>query len=560
MGRHRLAFCVVLIQVVVGLLCAGPASIAWAQTQAETGIEATVYVDRAIIAYQDKKFDEALKELQHAIELDPQSTDALYYQGLVYVALNRTDDAQAVWEKARGLNPADLDAAFQLGVLYFNRQEYEKAEPLLRQVYGPEPTRPNIGYYLGFIEYRKKNYREALTLLKGNVPSDDDFAQLTRFYASLALSNLGFPAQARAEIEESLRLQPVSPLTVPAQRFGEILKKAQERERFFQGELRLGVYYDTNVPVTPNANSDLTATTSRQDQPTRKSQGQLASLNLAYTWLKTPDWEGNISHRFLQTYNDHLTNFDTQSNTPTLGITHRGTMTIPLGDFPYIAGLQGTYDFITLGNHKFTERWIVNPFFTLVDNSWNLTTLQFRSQNKNFFHDRRFDKSEVRDSNNYMVGPLHFFTFEDGAHYVKLGYQYDSEDAEGKNWSYRGHRLLMGFQYSLPWWEAKLRYDLDTHWRFHRTQNTQLPTEATHTRHRHDREPVHQISLSKDFAYKDFGFTGLVGTRLADAEAFTVALDYLFDKNKSNIAVFDYNRHVVTMSVTWRFDAGTFGF
>jgi len=511
-------------------------SVVWAQTQTETAVEAVVYVDRAIIAYQDKKLDEALKELQQALDLDPQSTDALYYQGLVYVALNRAGDAQAAWEKARGLNPADLDVAFQLGVLYFNRQEYDKAEPLLRQVYGPEPTRPNIGYYLGFIEYRKKNYREALALFRGNVSSDDDFAQLTRFYSGLAMSALGFPSQARAEIEEALKLQPVSPLTAPAQRFGEILQRAQERERFFRGELRLGVYYDTNVTVTPNANSDLTATTSRESQPRRKSEGQLASLNLAYTWLKTPDWEGTISHRFLQTYNDHLTNFDTQSNTPTLGITNRGTMPSLFGDFPYIAGLQGTFDFITLGNHKFTRRWIVNPFVTLVDNSWNLTTLQLRWQNKNFFHDRRFAKAEVRDADNYMFGPLHFFTFEDGAHYIKLGYQYDAEDAEGKNWSYRGHRLLAGFQYSLPWWEMKLRYDLDADWRLHRFKNTQLPTEATATRHRHDREPVHQISLSKDF--------------LTD---FTVSLDYLFDKNKSNIAAFDYNRYVVTTSVTWHF-------
>ncbi len=550
MREHRLVPWVVLFQLVCSVLCGGQLSAAWAQAQEETANEAPVYVDRAIIYYQDKKFDEALKELQRAIELDPQSTDALYYQGLVYAASNRAGEAQAVWEKVRGLNPADLDVAFQLGVLYFNGQEYEKAEPLLRQVYGPEPTRPNIGYYLGFIEYRKKNYREALTFFKGNVPSDDDFAQLTRFYSSLAMSAMGFPREARAEIEEALKLQPVSPLTVPAQRFGEILQRAQERERFFHAEFRLGVFYDTNVPVTPNASSDLTATTSRQNQPTRKSEGQLASLNLAYTWLKTPDWEGTISHRFLQTYNDHLTNFDTQSNTPTIGITNRGTMPTALGDFPYITGLQGTYDFITVGNHRFTERWIVNPFFTLVDNSWNLTTLQLRWQNKNFYHDHRFAKAEVRDADNIMLGPLHFFTFEDGAHYIKLGYQYDAEDAQGKNWTYRGNRLLMGFQYSLPWWEVKLRYDLDMDWRFHRFKHTQLPTEATDTRHRHDREPVNQISLSRDFSIPKESAPKNFWGLWTD---FTVSLDYLFDKNKSNIAAFDYDRHVVTTSVTWHF-------
>lgn len=455
--------------------------------------------------------------------------------------MSRPGDAQATWEKARRLGPADLDVAFQLGVLYFNQQEYEKAEPLLQQVYGPEPTRPNIGYYLGFIEYRKKNYREALTLLRGNVPSDEDFAQLSRFYSGLAMSALGFPREARAEIEEALRLQPVSPLTAPAQRFGEILQRAEQRERFFRGDLRLGVFYDTNVPVTPNSSSDLTASTIREDTRRRKSEGQLASFNLAYTWLKTPEWEGTISHRFLQTYNDHLANFNSQSNTPTIGISYRGTAPSLFGDFPYVAGLQGTYDFITLGNQRFTQRGIVNPFFTLVENSWNLTTLQFRWQIKDFFYDRRVARAEVRDADSYMVGPLHFFLFEEGSHYIKLGYQYDSEEAEGKNWTYWGHRLLAGFQYTLPWWEVRLRYDLDAHWRFHKFKHSQLPTNATGTVHRRDREPVHLISVAKDF--------------LTD---FTVSLDYLFDKNRTNISSLDYDRHVVTTSVTWRFDASTF--
>src|SRR3989338_8807460 len=336
MKERRLVPWVVLFLLVSGVLFGGQLSAAWAQAQEETANEAPVYVDRAIIHYQDKKFDEALKELQRALELDPQSIDALYYQGLVYAASNRAGEAQAAWEKDRGLSLADLDVAFQLGVLYFNRQEYEKAEASLRQVYGPEPTRPNIGYYLGFIEYRKKDYREALTLLRGNVASDDDFAQLTRFYAGLALSALGFPREARAEVEDALRLQPASPLTAPAPRFGEILERAAQREKFFRGELRLGLFYDTNVPVIPNRSIDDTATTIREGNRRQRSEGQLASVNLAYKFLKTPDWEGDTSYRFLQTYNDHLDNFNTQSHTPTIGINRRGTVASAFGDLSYV--------------------------------------------------------------------------------------------------------------------------------------------------------------------------------------------------------------------------------
>ena len=541
MRERRLVPWVVLFQLVYSVLCGGQLSDAWAQAQEETANEAPVYVDRAIIHYQDKKFDEALKELRRALELDPQNTDALYYEGLAYAASNRAGEAQAAWEKARGLNPADLDVAFQLGVLYFNRQEYEKAEPSLRQVYGPEPTRPNIGYYLGFIEYRKKNYREALTFLRGNVASDEDFGQLTRFYAGLTLTALGFPREARAEIEDALRLQPVSPLTAPAQRFGEILQRAADREKFFRGEFRLGVFYDTNVPVVPNRSIDDTVNTIREDTRRKRSEGQLTSTNLSYKWLKTPDWEGDVSYRFLQTYNDHLARFNTQSHTPTVGINTRGSMPSAFGDLAYIVGLQTTYDFILLGNRRFTERWIANPYLTVVEDPNNLTTMQFRVQAKNFFRDRDFANREVRDAVNYMVGPLHYFLFEEGKHYVKLGYQYDTDKAEGENWIYWGNRLLFGFQYILPWEDIRFRYDLDAHWRYHKNKHSQLPTSATSTVHRTDREATHLVGLSKDF--------------LTD---FTVALEYLFDKNKSNIASFKYDRHVVTTSLTWRFDASVF--
>ena len=540
MGRKSL-LCSTLL--VYGLLCVTELSIAWAQAQPEGAIEATVFVDRGLLAYQGKKYDEALKEFQEASRLNPANIDALYYQGVTYVAMGRPGDALAVLEKARTMRPDDFDVLFQLGALYFNQKEYDKAEPLLRQVYQFEPTRPNIGYYLGFIEYRKKNYREALALLRGNVPSDDEFAQLARFYAGLALSALGFPREARAEVEDALRLQPASPLTAPAQRFGEILERAAQREKYFRGELRLGIFYDTNVPVVPNRSIDDTATTIREDTRRKKSEGQLASMNLAYKWLKTPDWEGDVSYRFLQTYNDHLADFNTQSHTPTIGVNTRGTMPSAFGDLAYVLGLQGTYDFILLGNRRFTERVIINPYWTIVENPNNLTTIQYRLQVKNFFRDNDLANREVRDALNQMIGPLHYVLFEEGKHYVKLGYQYDFEDAEGENWTYWGNRLLLGFQYTLPWWEIRFRYDLDRHWRHHRFKHSQLPTSATGTVHRSDREQTHLVGLAMDF-WNDF----------------TVALEYLYNKNRTNISSFEYDRHVVTTSVSWRFDASTFGF
>jgi len=516
------------------MVVALPVSVVRAQGTSERAIQAAVFVDRAIIAYGDTRYQEALKELEEALRLDPENLDALYYQGLAYAALARSQDARAAFEKARKIRPTDIDVAFQLGTLYFSQKEYDQAEPLLREVYRAEPKRPNIGYYLGIIEFNKQNFREALSYFRANVPSDDNFAQLAAFYTGVTLARLGALGEAKAQIDQAIRLQPASPLTTPAQRFGEILEKSAAADKRFRGELRLGVFYDTNVPVVPNPSGEATAKAIRSGQPRRKSEGELVILDLAYAWLRSADWEGTISHKFLQTYNNHLTEFNTQSNTPTLSIVNRGLLPGALGSLPYAAGAQLTYDYISLGNRPFTQRWIVTPYVTISENDSNVTTFQYRYQAKDFYHDEDFVQREIRDADNYMVGWTHFLLAEKGRHYAKLGYQYDAEPAEGKNWSYRGHRLLTGFQYTLPW-EVRFRYDLDFHWRNYK-HRTILPTSAGPLARRRDRQPVHLAGLAKDFL-----------------ENFTVALEYLYDRGVSNVDLYDYRRHVVTTSVAWRF-------
>jgi len=243
--------------------------------------ESDVYVDRGILALDAGQYTEALQAFQEALRMTPDNVNALYYAGLTYMALEQYGPAQAALEQAQRLAPTDLDVAFQLGVAYFLQQQYDKAERPFRQVYASQPQRQNLGYYLGFIEYRKQNYREALRLLRANVPSDNNFAQLARFYAGLSLSALGLAGQARAEIEQALRLQPASPLTAPAERFREVLGPAVAAERNFHVDAKVGFYYDDNVAVIPNKSGDPVATAARDTA--HRSVGELGYVRFQYT-------------------------------------------------------------------------------------------------------------------------------------------------------------------------------------------------------------------------------------------------------------------------------------
>src|SRR5690606_3971001 len=133
----------------------------------------------------------------------------------------------------------------------------------------------------------------------------------------------------------------------------------------------------------------------------------------------------------------------------------------------------------------------------------------------------------------------HFFLFEEGQHYIKTGYQFDYDAAEGDNWRYAGHHFLFGAQYTLPWGAVRLRYDLDLHLRFHTDRHSLLPVTAPDTIRRRDREAIHLFSIAHDMMWR--------------AQPFTIALEYLIDDNHSNLDAYDYDRHVVTTSLTWRF-------
>ena len=523
MTRRRLQAAVFVF--LAGLCIGGQAVDAWAQ--APTSAE--VYVDRTILAFDEKRYDVALGEVQEALRLDPNNVTALYYLGLISIATDRYPEARSALEKARALRPRDLDVAFQLGVLHFNEQRYAEADPPLRTVFEAQPRRPNLGFYLGFMAYRRKEYREALRFLRANVPSDANFSQLNSFYAALTLGALELPAEARAEMAEAIRLNPTSAIASPGERFRDLLEPAARRERRFQGEVRVGVFYDNNVAVVPNASSDLVARVIREQD--RRSEGEMAALRLAYTWLRTVDWEATVSYAFLQTINNRLSDFNVQDHTGTVGLTYRNV----IGEMAYFAGLQVAYDYITLGGDRFVQRPIFQPFFTLVESPGHMTSLVFRTQLKDF-RDENVVPAEVRDATNYMAGATHFFRFAGDRHYIKVGYQYDVEDADGDNWSYEGHRILVGGQVTLPWGDIRLRYDLDVHFRDHTDEHTLLPVTAPGTRRRRDRELLHLISLTKDLPYD-----------------LSVSLDFLIDDNSSNLDVFDYDRTVVSLSLTWRF-------
>jgi hypothetical protein len=167
----------------------------------------------------------------------------------------------------------------------------------------------------------------------------------------------------------------------------------------------------------------------------------------------------------------------------------------------------------------------------------HLTTLLQRYQQKyvrqSADNDIRF-ASEFRDAHNGMVGLLHVFRFAQDDVLVRLGYQFDVENAKGSAFSYTGNRLQTGGQVKLPWGEVSMRYDYEVHRRAYKNPQTLFADDEGRLSRRHDVEQTHMVQVLKPLT-----------------KNFTLVAQYQRVRSDSNVPVYDYTKNVYTMLVAW---------
>jgi tetratricopeptide (TPR) repeat protein len=494
--------------------------------------EADVYVARAIVELDDRRYDDAIRSLQRALEIEPDHAEALYHMGVAHMALRRPADAAAFLEQARAKAPGDAAVAFQLGLAHFAQERYDRAGPLLEEVFRKQPDLDGLGYYVGFMRHRRKDYRGALRAFRAGRATDPEIQQLTRAYTSLALAALGLPAQAAAEAEQALRLAPASRLTGPVERLRDAVVSERGRDRRLSASVRLGVFYDDNVQVIPDAGGDpLVAVIREQSGGPRASVGELFGARAEYAWWRSPEWEASLGYSFFLSYYNDLPSFNVTDHLATASLTHKTA----LADMPLQLGLQYAFNLLFLDDDEFVRRHMATVFGTLIESDRHLTQLLGRYQHKTF--DEPFTvPSDSRDGDNWMIGGQHFLRFAEDRHFLKLGYQFDYENTEGANNEYRGHRILVGAQATLPWYGIRLKYDFDLHLREYLFAHTVLPsTDPGHRRRRDDE------------------LTNSVRVEVPMPGNFTLAAEWLQTLNASNMDVFEYTRNVVSLTLSWAY-------
>lgn len=199
----------------------------------------TEHYKKAGRLFKEKKYEEAIKELQTVLSAEPDYADAHFAAGLSYQRLGKLDEAIEAFKRVVAISPTHTEAYRQIAITYEAQSAYDEAMDAFRKIISLKPgsseaqdsgekirdiekrleTRKLFGRSADLI--RREQWQEALTEMRAIIAAEPKNPN--------ALFNLGLILHQLKEEDPAI----------------EALKQAIEVDPKFQkGYYQLGVIYD----------------------------------------------------------------------------------------------------------------------------------------------------------------------------------------------------------------------------------------------------------------------------------------------------------------------------
>ena len=134
---------------------------------------------------QKEALNNALDNLNKAVELKSDYAPAHYLIALVYGQQGKTDDGIARLEKTKQIASRDIGLAFQLGVLYYQRNELTKAQGEFERAISLQPNYSNARYMLGLVYDKQGQKDKAIEQFNKILDSNPDNTQVQKILGNL---------------------------------------------------------------------------------------------------------------------------------------------------------------------------------------------------------------------------------------------------------------------------------------------------------------------------------------------------------------------------------------
>ncbi|MEN8144610.1 MAG: tetratricopeptide repeat protein [Gemmatimonadota bacterium] len=181
-----------------------------------TAFESHVDYQQSVLFCQDylqaEQYEDALRNCEKALEMNPGSTSATLYMGSIYVGMEEWDKALPHLEMVVADNPAETSALQLLAYTHAHLGNMERATELYREYLNFNPADAEVRLSVAFNLAQAGGHGEAIALLQEGIALDDTNPDLWKFLGDVAL-NKGTtfpegtePAESGVSDEAAVRL------------------------------------------------------------------------------------------------------------------------------------------------------------------------------------------------------------------------------------------------------------------------------------------------------------------------------------------------------------------
>ncbi len=185
---------------------------------------------KAIALYKQKKFDDAIRLWQKALEIDPEEIEVLYSLGLINFELKKYDEAIRFLERLLELSPGHFKAMLIIGTAYIKMRKFDLAEEYIQKSIAINPKHKLAFLNLGAIYSVQRKFDRGIEMFEKVV---ELYPQEPRGYLGLAkiYALLEDAEKANSYFRKVIELDPNGPMGNYAKKAIFVTEKAEKSER-----------------------------------------------------------------------------------------------------------------------------------------------------------------------------------------------------------------------------------------------------------------------------------------------------------------------------------------
>ena len=475
-------------------------------------------MQQVINQVNQENYEEALALLNQAWQKGPRTPEKAFLLGKVNRRLLRYPEAQRYLEEAVRLKPDLAEAQLLLADTLIALDKPGQAEPHLRaaQAAGFEPGQ--TAYLQGMAAFKQKQFAPAAEHFR-RAQSDPKLTQEAKFQESMALASLNRYSEARRTMEEAIRLNPLSQTAALAQGYVQALDVRGKDVRRFRFSAATGFDWDSNVTLQPGDPVSAQLVSGQGDL----TYTQLA--NFEYNFVPRGPWALWALYSYYQNFHRRLTKFDMLSNT--VGLTPMYTWTNSRFWLPF------TFNYTDVESDKYYTAFTLTPsYLYLFTSNWAIEG-NLRLARQYYWFPTLFPQDD-RSGRNIAASLAGYYFFKNQQGYLQFRFTYEHYFTSGTNWENDAFRLSLSALY--PFTEKfKVRGFVDL--AFQPYTNNFFNGNPLVTNPKRD-DTILMVGVEGTYAI----WKGL-----------EINAHYYYIQDSSNIAIYDYNRHIIGGQLGYRY-------